>query len=155
MSGCIHNPPDLHERLEQELGPFPFFNFWGPTADIRSSDWIAKAAALEFEWHRPDLQLVYLPHLDYNLQRLGPDHPDVAEDIRQIDEVAGSLINRVTELGAEVMVVSEYGIYPVDRSVALNRILRKNRAILPYVNHWVRSCWMQALLGPLLWQITR
>ncbi len=124
--GLYSNPPRLHEKLEHVLGTFPFFNFWGPTADIRSSDWIARAAALEFEWNRPDLQLVYLPHLDYNLQRLGPEHPDVAEDVRQIDEVAGNLINRVTALGAEVMVVSEYGISQVSRSLALNRVLRNS-----------------------------
>ncbi|HBR98173.1 MAG TPA: alkaline phosphatase family protein [Gammaproteobacteria bacterium] len=123
--GLYSNPPDLHARLEQALGPFPFFNFWGPTADIRSSRWIARAAALEFEWHRPDLQLVYLPHLDYNLQRLGPEDPAIAQDLRDIDTVAGELIDRVIELGANVMVVSEYGIYPVDQDVALNRILRQ------------------------------
>lgn len=123
--GLYSNPPDLHERLEAAIGVFPFFNFWGPTADIRSSDWIARAAALEFEWNRPDLQLVYLPHLDYNLQRLGPKHPDVQEDVRQIDKVAGELIDKVTSMGAHVMVVSEYGISQTSRDVALNRILRK------------------------------
>ncbi len=119
------NPPDLHSRLEKELGKFPFFNFWGPTADIRSSDWIARAAALEFEWNRPDLQLVYLPHLDYNLQRLGPDHPDISKDVQAIDAVAGKLIEQVQHMGAEVMVVSEYGISQTTHSIALNRILRK------------------------------
>lgn len=123
--GLYSNPPDLQDRLETAIGTFPFFNFWGPTADIRSSDWIARAAALEFEWNRPDLQLVYLPHLDYNLQRLGPEHPEVQEDVRQIDKVVGKLIDKVTSMGANVMVVSEYGISQTTRDVALNRVLRK------------------------------
>ena len=123
--GLYSNPADLHERLEKQLGAFPFFNFWGPTADIRSSEWIAKAAALEFEWNRPNLQLVYLPHLDYNLQRLGPEHPDIGEDVKAIDRVASGLIDKVQALGAEVMLVSEYGIYPTQHTVALNRVLRE------------------------------
>ncbi len=119
-------PPDLHNKLEEKLGKFPFFNFWGPTADIRSSDWIARAAALEFEWNRPDLQLVYLPHLDYNLQRLGPNHEAIGKDVEAIDKVAGKLIDTVMQQGAEVMIVSEYGIAETTRDVAINRVLRNS-----------------------------
>lgn len=118
-------PPELHLQLQNEHGKFPFFNFWGPTADIRSSDWIARAAAAEFRQNRPDLQLVYLPHLDYNLQRLGPDSPDIADDLRQIDQVVKDLVEAVTAEGAEVALVSEYGIFSVDQPVHLNRVLRK------------------------------
>ncbi len=124
--GLYSKPSNLHEKLENELGPFPFFNFWGPTADIRSSDWIARASALEFRWHRPNLQLVYLPHLDYNLQRLGPQHPDIAEDVRRIDRVAGELIEALRQEGAEVLVISEYGISQTNKSVAINRVLRQH-----------------------------
>mgnify|MGYP003300567493 CR=1 FL=1 len=35
------------------------------------------------------LSLVYLPHLDYNLQRLGPDDPKIREDVRAIDSRPG------------------------------------------------------------------
>ena len=65
-------------RSSAEIGPFPFFNFWGPKADIRSSQWIAEASHARRRWHSPTLLLVYLPHLDYNLQRLRTDrraHP--------------------------------------------------------------------------------
>lgn len=124
--GLYSSPADLFQRLENELGPFPFFNFWGPKANIESSKWIAEAAALEYQWHRPNLQLVYLPHLDYNLQRLGPDNPAIWEDVRAIDEITGQLISRVTESGADVLIVSEYGIVPVSKPVHINQILRKH-----------------------------
>ena len=117
-------PPELHQKLQRDHGTFPFFNFWGPTADIRSSDWIGRAAAAEFRQNRPDLQLVYLPHLDYNLQRLGPDPELVAEDLRQIDSVVEELVTSVKSDGAEVALVSEYGIFPVDKPVHVNRVLR-------------------------------
>jgi predicted AlkP superfamily pyrophosphatase or phosphodiesterase len=121
----LYSTPDrLHQQIEAELGRFPFFNFWGPAADIRSSEWIARAAEIEFKMHRPDLQLVYLPHLDYNLQRLGPEDTRIKADIAAIDAVAGRLIDAVRADGAEVIVVSEYGITGVDTPVHLNRMLR-------------------------------
>lgn len=120
------HPKDLHRDLESRLGPFPFFDFWGPRAGIRSSQWIANAALEIFRAERPDLSLVYLPHLDYNFQRLGPGDPTVGEDVAEIDRVAGRLIEQVRAAGAEVLVVSEYGITAVDRSVSINRILREH-----------------------------
>ena len=119
-------PKNLHHPIEAQIGKFPFFNFWGPKANIQSSDWIAKAAALEFDQHKPDLQLVYLPHLDYNLQRLGPNDELIWQDVAQIDAVAGRLIDHVKSRGAEVMVVSEYGIDTVDTPVGINQILREH-----------------------------
>ena len=119
-------PKGLHQSIEGKIGQFPFFNFWGPKAGIESSDWIAKAAALEFDQNKPSLQFVYLPHLDYNLQRLGPNDPQIFLDVAAIDKVVGQLIDHVKSRGAEVMVVSEYGIEAVDTPIGVNQILREN-----------------------------
>lgn len=119
------SPKGLHQSIESKIGKFPFFSFWGPNAGIKSSEWIARAAVVEFEMNRPNLQLVYLPHLDYNLQRLGPSHPDIAKDIRAIDKVAGELITSLKSLGAEVLVVSEYGITDVNHPIHINKLLRE------------------------------
>lgn len=119
------SPKNLHQQIENDIGKFPFFTFWGPNSGIQSSEWIAKAAIREFEINRPNLQLVYLPHLDYNLQRLGPSDPAIAEDIKAIDQVAGELIDAVKSMGAEVIVVSEYGITDADHPIHINRILRE------------------------------
>ena len=115
----------MHELIESKIGTFPFFNFWGPLADIRSSQWIVDCSILEYQLNKPNLQLVYLPHLDYNLQRLGPKHPDIAKDLQAIDEQAGRLIDFYRSQGVDIMVVSEYGITQVDHSIAVNRILRE------------------------------
>ncbi len=119
------DPPELRDVLQQQLGTFPLFNFWGPTADIRSTRWIAAASCEVWKRYQPALMLVYLPHLDYNLQRLGPEDPAVQQDIRDLDEQAGRLIQLAAETGAEVLVVSEYGISQVARPVHLNRHLRE------------------------------
>jgi predicted AlkP superfamily pyrophosphatase or phosphodiesterase len=118
-------PSDLRDYLQDELGPFPLFNFWGPTASITSSQWIADAAQLTDKRHDPTLTLIYLPHLDYGLQRLGPNDPEVAKDRRAIDAVCRDLITFYEERGAQVILLSEYGITPVKRPIALNRVLRR------------------------------
>jgi predicted AlkP superfamily pyrophosphatase or phosphodiesterase len=118
-------PADLRAELTEKLGTFPLFNFWGPGADIRSSRWIAGCARHVFDTRRPTLTLVYLPHLDYNLQRLGPDHPEITRDLQEIDAVCGELIEHVERQGARVVVLSEYGITPVRGAVHVNRVLRE------------------------------
>jgi predicted AlkP superfamily pyrophosphatase or phosphodiesterase len=118
-------PADLTSRLTADIGTFPFFNFWGPTADIRSSDWIAEASLRVDEWMSPSLLLIYLPHLDYNLQRLGPDDDRVRADVRAIDAICGRLIDRLRARGRRIIVLSEYGLTPVTRPVHINRALRE------------------------------
>ncbi len=118
-------PGGLCARLKAELGEFPFFSFWGPAANIKSSEWIAKAALAVDRWHSPSLLLVYLPHLDYNLQRLGPDDPALVGDVRAIDAVCGELIRDLRARGRRVLVVSEYGITRVSGPVHINRVLRE------------------------------
>jgi predicted AlkP superfamily pyrophosphatase or phosphodiesterase len=118
-------PSEVRDELIARFGEFPLFYFWGPNADIRSSRWIAEAARHVYDTRRPTLTLVYLPHLDYNLQRLGPDDPKIAADLRAIDEVAGELIAHVRRDGARVVVLSEYEIGAVRGAVHINRALRE------------------------------
>ena len=119
-------PFGLRDELQAKLGVFPLHRFWGPGADIRSSRWIAEASVEVMRRHQPSLTLVYLPHLDYGLQRLGPNDPRIAEDIRLVDAEAGKCIDAAREIGAEVIVVSEYAITPVSRPVHINRVLRRH-----------------------------
>jgi len=118
-------PASLSDRLKAEIGEFPFFHFWGPQADILSSDWIAESSIRVFDWHRPTLTLIYLPHLDYNLQRLGPDHPEISKDVAAVDRVCGRLIDHFGRAGARIIVLSEYGMTPVTGAIHINRLLRQ------------------------------
>lgn len=118
-------PGDLRWELTAKFGPFPLFHFWGPATSIASSRWIADAASHVLKTRDPTLMLVYLPHLDYGLQRLGPRHPNIIKDVAQVDAVAGSLIACAQSLGRRVIVLSEYGIVPVTRPVHINRALRE------------------------------
>ncbi len=108
--------------LVAKLGKFPFFSFWGPSAGLPSSDWIARASALVMREKQPELTLVYLPHLDYDFQRL-PEHDSAR--VAEVDACAGRVIDAAQDIGAKVVVVSEYGLVPVNRPVMINRELRR------------------------------
>ena len=121
------HPPELHDELDAKLGRFPLFTFWGPTASIRSSAWITDATLHVMETRRPTLTLTYLPHLDYDLQKFGPDldHPEVRQSLRDIDALVGKLVAAADAEGRRVLVVSEYGITPVRDAIHINRALRE------------------------------
>lgn len=118
-------PAELRSQLQADLGPFPLFQFWGPGTSIRSSQWIAAAAQSIEECYSPTLSLVYLPHLDYGLQRFGLDLSRIQQDLEAIDAICGDLIQFYEARGARVIVLSEYGITPVSKPVHLNRVLRQ------------------------------
>ena len=107
--------------LTKTLGEFPFHGFWGPKAGLASSDWIARAAATVLRKNAPQLTMVYLPHLDYDFQRLTEHDP---ARVAEVDRCAGLVIDAANEIGAKTIAVSEYGLVPVDKPVLINRVLR-------------------------------
>ena len=122
----IHtHPVGLRDELQGALGTFPLFQFWGPGAGIASSAWIANSSLHVMKRHRPTLTLVYLPHLDYDLQRLGPNHPGIPAQVAAVDALCAPLIEEARRQGAHVVVLSEYGITEVSRPVHINRALRE------------------------------
>jgi predicted AlkP superfamily pyrophosphatase or phosphodiesterase len=122
---CYTKPGDLRDSLQAELGQFPLFKFWGPAASIDSTQWIAEAAKRVDRRFDPTLTLVYLPHLDYELQKKGPALAGIRTQLGELDAIAGDLIDFYEERGARVIVLSEYGIVPVTRPVHPNRLLRR------------------------------
>jgi predicted AlkP superfamily pyrophosphatase or phosphodiesterase len=122
---CYTKPGDLRDSLQAELGQFPLFKFWGPAASIDSTQWIAEAAKRVDRRFDPTLTLVYLPHLDYDLQKKGPALAGIRTQLGELDAIAGDLIDFYEERGARVIVLSEYGIVPVSRPVHPNRVLRR------------------------------
>ena len=119
------HPRFLRESLQKDLGQFPLFKFWGPMTDLSSSNWIAAASKQVDDLQDPGLTLIYLPHLDYNLQRHGPGHPSVAKDLQEIDGVVQDLVTFYEKKGAQVVLLSEYGISAADQPVHVNRALRE------------------------------
>jgi predicted AlkP superfamily pyrophosphatase or phosphodiesterase len=132
-------PYSIREEIKKDLGEFPFFSFWGPAAGIDSpqgkadaaSRWIAGSAKWIENKYSPTLNLIYLPHLDYNLQRHGTYdasgklNPKIHRDLREIDDIVGDLLDFFAKRGVQVVLLSEYGITNVNTPVHLNRIFRE------------------------------
>jgi predicted AlkP superfamily pyrophosphatase or phosphodiesterase len=77
------------------------------------------------ETRSPTLTLVYLPHLDYDLQRKGPHHPDIKKRLHEVDAACAEIIDAARRRDARVVVLSEYGITEVSGAVFPNRALRE------------------------------
>ncbi|MBY0524015.1 MAG: alkaline phosphatase family protein [Gemmataceae bacterium] len=122
----IHGTPDgFAERLEGMIGKFPFHTFWGPMAGLPCTQWIARCAKAVLQVSRPDLTLVYLPHLDYDPQRYGCEDADWPRLVQELDSACEPLLDTARTVGARVWVVSEYGHCTVRRVVEPNRVLRR------------------------------
>ncbi len=122
---CHSQPMELRDRLQKELGQFPLFSFWGPNANIASSKWIADASKKVDEWHNPTLNLIYIPHLDYSLQKYGIDFEKIGKYLKEVDDLAKDLITYFENQGTQVILLSEYGITSVSKPVHLNRLFRE------------------------------
>ncbi|MBU2666094.1 alkaline phosphatase family protein [Actinoplanes bogorensis] len=134
---CYTYPPELHD----ELPTFPLFTYWGPGAGMPSSQWIVNAAKHLLDTRNPDLTLVYIPHLDYDLQRFGPSSPQAAAAAAALDEVLAPLLSLPD---TTVVALSEYGITDVSRPVDINRMLRSEGLLevytqdgMEYLDPWV------------------
>lgn len=125
VAALYTKPAGLNAELVAKFGPFPLHKYWGPIAGIESSQWIAKATLHVMETAKPDLTLTYLPHLDYNLQRLGPSSKAIENDVKAVDALIGELAAAAKKSGAGVVVLSEYGMSDVTGAIEINRIFRK------------------------------
>lgn len=129
-------PAALHDQLVGALGEFPLFQYWGPTATIKSSAWLAEATrgVITERWGpAPDLAMAYLPHLDYDLQRFGPNGAEADRAARELDDAIAPLLDDAADRGYTVIAVSEYGIEQASRPVDVNRALRRAGLLEVYV----------------------
>jgi predicted AlkP superfamily pyrophosphatase or phosphodiesterase len=121
----LTTPAQWSADLQQKLGRFPFPSFWGPTAGLPATQWIARCAAEILGREKPDLTLVYLPHLDYDTQRFGPSKCDMPRLVRELDDACAPILDSARSLGARVWIVNECAHVSVTRALEPNRVLRR------------------------------
>ncbi len=125
IPGCYSRPPGLYEDLIKQLGAFQLKHYWGPYAGIGASRWIAAATAAVMKTSSPDVLFAYLPHLDYILQREGPQSSRAGKDFLQLKALLEGLLECAAGSGYRALVFGDYAMSPVDRAVFPNRILRR------------------------------
>lgn len=125
---CYSRPADVYERLCRAVGRrFRLRHYWGPLAGAKAGDWVAAATAALLTDGRdaPDLCLTYLPTLDYDLQRHGPDHPKAAAALKALAAQLDVVTSAAKETGFDVLVFGDYAIGRAERAVLPNLALRR------------------------------
>jgi predicted AlkP superfamily pyrophosphatase or phosphodiesterase len=129
IQDCYAEPRHLQERLAEKIGrSFNLMHYWGPLASQKSSEWITEAtcAVMEMSEFAPDLLLTYLPHLDYDLQRHGPDSAEAGAAARVLFELLGTLRTRAEAAGYDWVIFGDYAIEQVTGGAVFpNRLLRE------------------------------
>jgi len=127
IPGCYAKPADLYERLCAAVGrEFSLAQYWGPIASAKCGDWIAGAVAalLGNPEIAPDLSLVYLPTLDYDLQRRGPEHEHSLRALEALLDQLNVLLDAGRTSGCEVLLFGDYAMGTVTKDVVFpNRAL--------------------------------
>ena len=114
-------PKRLYDDLRAKIGDFKLMYYWGPMAGLSSSKWIINSAMEIFRQYKPDLNLIYIPHLDYISQKASPRSSEVLNELKEVD----SLIGQILSLGDhDIIILSEYGIVDVSNTIYPNLILR-------------------------------
>lgn len=127
IQDCYSRPADLYARLAEKLGPFNLMNYWGPLASVKVNDWIV-AATVEIMRSpdlAPDLLFTYLPGLDYDLQRWGPESPKSFQCLEKTHAGLSNLWKNAEAAGYDILVFGDYAIEPVTAAVFPNRALRE------------------------------
>jgi hypothetical protein len=130
VDDCYGKPAALYPRLCQAVGrPFRLLRYWGPLASAASSQWIAEATAalLGMPDLAPELCLTYLPALDYDLQRFGPDHPAAHRAAAALKQQLALLETAAARAGYELLIFGDYAIAPCVAGGVIypNRVLRE------------------------------
>ncbi|HGY91977.1 MAG TPA: alkaline phosphatase family protein [Planctomycetes bacterium] len=125
LPGVYGSPYGFRKSIEQEFSTFPLFQFWGPGAGIQSTQWILDATRFAMRTVDPHLMLVYLPHLDYDFQRYGPDAQVSRQQVEVLDAAMTPLVEDARRQGRSIVITSEYGITEVTSPVHINRALRE------------------------------
>lgn len=125
---CYSRPVGYYENLKEKLGEFNLADYWGPLASSKASEWICKSAELTLEKHKPEIMLVYLPHVDYSAQRFGKDSTQVKNDLQKADEMVGRMVQKTAEMNireqTQFIIFSEYAFNNVSGAVPINIALR-------------------------------
>ena len=119
-------PAGSGEFLEKRNGRFPLWRYWGPLASPKAGEAVLRDFLAVAERYDPDIAFLYLPTLDYDAQRFGPDDPRCGRAAAALAKELETLADFAAKAGAGIAVVGEYSIAPVTAPPAMpNAALRR------------------------------
>ena len=118
-------PAEMGDDLDRRCGTFPLHRYWGPLASPK----VGRAVLANFfamtEAHPVDHAFLYLPTLDYEAQRHGPDAPAADKALAEFRAQLEQISDFAAKKGTALTVCGDYEIGLVDRSPCFpNRTLR-------------------------------
>lgn len=121
------SPPDLYQKVCENIkSKFNIMHYWGPSASVKASRWIAKATAdvMQQMAENEDVYLMsYIPHLDYAPQWHGPDSTETEDAFAEYEACMEIIVDAAKEFGYELQIIGDYAITPAKTAVYPNRLL--------------------------------
>jgi len=119
-------PEGLYNNLCKQIGrKFNLFSYWGPFTSEKSTSWITDSTVeLLKSGKASDFQLVYLPHLDYEMQKTGPDSPKSKKAFSFTEKQIEKIFTAAKAAGYEVLIFGDYAITEAHTAIHPNRILK-------------------------------
>ncbi len=113
IMATYQKPPSLLKKQN----PVPLWRYWGPLASPQVGNTIASALAERIRrGDAPETMLVYLPTLDYDLQRYGVSSSKIERSIRLFCQQLETLVAAARDDQREVTILGDYVISDVTAS---------------------------------------
>ena len=129
IQDCYSQPHDLYEQLCSTIGrSFDLSDYWGPLSSVRSNEWIVDATCeiMRNPDLAPDILFTYLPGLDHDLQRYGPNDGKSFQCLDQSYTDFSNLWKSAAAHGYDVVLFGDYNIEQVTGGPYFpNRLLRE------------------------------
>lgn len=127
-------PADLYRNVCENIkSKFNIMHYWGPSASVKASRWIARATAdvMRQMAEEENVYLMsYIPHLDYAPQRHGPDSTETEDAFAEYENCMEIIIDAAKELGYELQIIGDYAVTPAKNVVYPNRLLAEKEYLL-------------------------
>ncbi|HMP00081.1 MAG TPA: alkaline phosphatase family protein, partial [Kiritimatiellia bacterium] len=116
IQDCLSRPEPLYAEIAEGLKrPFNLMHYWGPLASGKSSTWILGALDHVMKNENPDMLFGYLPHLDYDLQRYGPEHRCARRAGKSLAKMLARFIASCEKNYYDYIIYGDYEMFPVKR----------------------------------------
>ena len=127
IMSCYTQPTGMASVLKRLCGQFPLWRYWGPFASPKVGRMCIRYFEEMTNVHDVDEAYLYLPTLDYEAQRHGPDSPSAIAALRELRRQLEHLVDICMRRGCKMEIIGDYEITEVTKAPVLpNVVLRRD-----------------------------